>query len=69
MCTPLQEGGHYLTCVARGRSETGTFLCRMQRLRCVENTLVSTLKFVHSFVSSNDRPTASYKPSFPQSAL
>jgi len=69
MCTPLQESGHYVMWDARGRSETGTFLYRMQRLRCVENTPVSTFKFVHSFVDFNDRPTASSKPSFPQSAI
>jgi len=40
MCTPLQEGGHHLMWDARGRSATGTFLYRTQRLRCVENTLV-----------------------------
>jgi len=69
MCTSLQEGGHYLMWDARGRNETGTSLYRRQRLRCVENTLISTFKFVHSFIVSNDKPTASSKPSFPQTAI
>jgi len=50
MCTPPQEGGHYLMGDARGRSETGTFLCCMQRLCCVENTHVSTFKFIRSLI-------------------